>query len=145
VFRCQDLKPFEVWTFPFEFGGDPQPQWKHWIVAANVPAIERVVFFKPTSQVGSYDREPSRLLGAVEYAAGELSLFPVRTIISPDCFPISYQYLRARHASGELIPKGMLPAEFRERMNRAVTMSEEFRKKQRDDFFRWFRKGEAGD
>lgn len=145
MLRCEDLKPFEVWTFPFEFPGDPQRVWKHWIVVGNLPAIGRVVFFKPTSEPGFYDKEPSRLLGVVEYAANALAILPERTIIPPTPFDVSYQYLRSCDANGELKLKGALPADFRERMNQAVAMSVEFRKRQRDDFFGWFKKGEAGD
>jgi hypothetical protein len=143
--RCEDLKPFEVWTFPFAFSGDPQPQWKHWIVAGNFPAVAHVAFFKPTSTPIFYDSEPSRLLGAVEYAVNEVAVFSVRTIIPPECFRISYAYLNSCNASGELKYKGNLPANFRERMNQAVTSSVEFRKKQREDFFGWFKKGNNGD
>lgn len=145
MLRCEDLKPFQVWTFPFVFSGDPQLHWKHWIVAGNFPPVERIVFFKPTSQPGYYDREPSRLLGVVEYAENELTDLPARTIISPEPFPIAYQYLRTCDANGDLKYLGSLPADFRERMNQAVINSEEFRKKQRDAFFGWFKKGVAGD
>ncbi len=145
MLSCEDLKPFEVWNFPFLFDGDPQRQWKHWIVVGNFPAIERVIFFKPTSEPSFYDKEPSRLLGVVEYAEKSLTVLSERTIIPPERFEITYQYLRTCEANGELRYKGTLPADFRERMNQAVTKSEEFRKKQRDAFFGWFRKGEVGD
>lgn len=122
------------------FDGDPKRVWKFWVVARNFPELSQVAFFKPTSNPRYYDEEPSRLSGVVEYQSREFEFFQERTFIDPDArFCIPYAYLRACYVTAEIRPVGDLPEDFRERMNKAAQNKEEWREKNRRDFFYWFK------
>jgi hypothetical protein len=136
---CDKLRPFDVIRFPTEFEGDPDRIPKIFIVANNLVEHEMLQLFKPTSQTKYYDVEPSRLKGVVEYLPGEIDCFPVRTLIDPQSYNFHYAYIRACHRKGEFQYLGRLPDDFREKMNAAVINKPEWRKKNREWFFLWFR------
>jgi hypothetical protein len=137
--RCADFQPFQVWQFPYQFDGDPERVWKLWVVARNLEEHNLVLFFKPTSQTQDYDAEPSRLCGVVEYQAGELECFPMRTLIDPARYCVGCAHLGNCHDRGELRRVGVLPDDFRERMNAAAQNKEEWRAMDRNNFFNWFK------
>jgi hypothetical protein len=135
---CENLRPFDVLRFPYEFEGDPDRLPKRFVVAQNVIEAAILICFKPTSHTQYYDAEPLRLKGVVEFLPGEVTCFSERTLISPDTYNIPYAHIRACHGRDEFKRVGCLPEDFREKMNAAARGKPEWRKKDRDYFFRWF-------
>lgn len=135
---CEKLQRFDVLKFPYEFEGDPDRVPKIFVVARNVAEVEILRCFKPTSQTEYYDAEPLRLKGVVEFLPGQINCFTGRTLIPPDTYDIGYAYIRACHRNGEFQYLDRLMDDFRERMNAAVVGRPDWRKKQKEYFFRWF-------
>ena len=136
---CEKFQPFDVLRFPYEFKGDPDRIPKLFVVARNIAEVQILRCFKPTSRTRYYDEEPLRLKGVVEYAAWEVACFSERTLIPTDTYDIPYAYIRACHRKGEFEYVACLPEGFREKMNAAAAANPEWRKKNRDYFFAWFK------
>ena len=139
MLNCKSFTPFDVLRFPYEFKGDPETKVKLWIVARNVEEREILICFKPTSVTTRYDKELISMKGVVEYKPGDLPPFSVRTIIDPESrTPFPYSYLRSCYANSKFEIVGKLPDDFRDKMLAAVERKPEWRRKNKDEFFRWF-------
>jgi len=136
---CDSFQPFDVLRFPYQFEGDPDRVSKLFIVALNVPQVEVVRCFKPTSQTEYYDADPRRLKGVVEFLPRQIDCFPERTLVEPETYDIGYDYIRSCHRQGEFKYLRRLAGDFREKMNAAATNKPDWRKKNRDYFFGWFK------
>jgi hypothetical protein len=124
---------------PYEFEGDPNVKTKRFIVALNFVEQKTILCFKPTTQVAYYDSEPDRLKGVVEYRKDETCFEADRTIVEPKRYPIPYWQIERFDALGQLEILGYMPDDFRDRMKAAVKAKGEWRKSQKDEFFKWFR------
>lgn len=134
------LAPFEIIWCEFRFDGDPQPEKKYFIVVNNLPDRRLVICFKPTSQTKSYD-DPIRLAGVVSYAASEIGpdFREPLTLIDPNyTYPLSYEWLRTQEANHSFRRMYAMPLGFGCAVRRVALHRKDWRKKVKDDFFRWF-------
>jgi hypothetical protein len=82
------------------------------------------ICLKATSNVSIYKNNKELMSGVVHYEPGELSFFPLETVIQPDnLHPIPHIHLKRCHADGTFIELGDMPASFHEQITKAIVSS----------------------
>ena len=114
------LPPFTVILFPYRFENATIS--KIFVVLCH----ERGYAFciKTTANLAFYQNSPGLLSGCIPYKRGELGLFAEDTVIQPDNqFPISHASLIEASERGALRVLGTMPADFKEKLIRAINSS----------------------
>jgi hypothetical protein len=71
-----------------------------------------------------YVNDPELMAGCVFYTGGQLTFFPVDTVIQPDNpHPIPHSYLTQCHDNQSLTVLGQMPADFHPQVRTAIQSS----------------------
>jgi len=115
-----ELPPFTVILVPYKF--ENATVRKIFVVLCHENG--HAFCIKTTSNLSFYQNSPGLLSGCIPYKRGEIGFFGEDTVIQPDNqFPIPHETLCECHEKGALEVLGTMPADFKEKLTKAVNCS----------------------
>jgi hypothetical protein len=106
---------------PYQFERDPRPIEKLFVVLCHMEGC--AICIKTTSKTDLFRNNPAMRKGCVWYSAGQLTCFPLDTVIEPDNqIPIPHDDIRRAQVRGTLEVYA-LPASFEEDLRSAIDRS----------------------
>ncbi len=119
TFDPASIERYAVILLPFQFSGSPYRISKFFVVLGHREG--HAICLKATSQVDIYLNNKDQMAVCVFYEAGTVKCFERDTAVQPDNqIPISHHQLRAAHTKGELEIMETLPADFEEKLRKAI-------------------------
>jgi hypothetical protein len=119
TFDPASIPKYAVIILPFQFSGSAHRISKFFVVLSHQRG--HAICLKATSQVNIYLNNKEQMAGCVFYEAGKVKCFKNDTAIQPDNqIPISHDELKAAQVKGELEIMETLPADFEEKLRKAI-------------------------
>jgi len=119
TFDPASIPRYAVIHLPFQFSGSAHRISKYFVVLGHREG--HAICLKATAQVDIYLNNKDQMSGCVFYQSGKVKCFQNDTAIQPDNqIPISHDELKAAQAKAELEIMQTLPADFEEKLRKAI-------------------------